>query len=123
MRELVLDIPYVPPSPNAMRGAHWARARNVRQAAGWAVRCAIPWPGSRVAEKAQLRATIHACGQPGDPDNNLARLKPIIDGLVSYGMLVDDSPRWLEIPEQIGWQRVSRRADAHVQVRLTYLES
>lgn len=94
-----LEIPRVPPSPNNLLGAHWRhRAKNselwrteiavaVHQAGGKPYR---PWPRARVTIHRRSRGQL-------DPDNLVASMKPVIDGLRYAGVLLDDSPKHIEL--------------------------
>ena len=99
--------------PNARR--HWA-ARN-RETRQWrvAVACAVGAGGQR-PRKARVTLTRCSAKAP-DADNLAASFKPVLDGLVSAQVLVDDSPahidlacRWESAPRQQGFVRVEVEA-------------
>jgi Holliday junction resolvase RusA-like endonuclease len=89
----------IPPSPNALRRMHWA------------TRAAIAREWRHSAWAAALEARNHYCPSVGfpwlranvkivivtktatrrDPDNAVASVKPLIDGLVDAGIIADDS--------------------------------
>ena len=95
---IVVTVPGIPPSPNQQRREHWARraaeARGWRQAALYAALDArnrhadVPFP----LHSAAIRVVIVSpTTVRRDPDNAIASVKPIIDGLVRAGILADDS--------------------------------
>lgn len=101
MTALVIDVPLaeLPPSPNKQRSMHWvvkARLTKVARDMAWACGFASPHK-PRVCQEPQLvRAEIiyptSRKGPMTDPDSALARLKPLIDGLVDAGCLRGDGP-------------------------------
>lgn len=94
---VTLIVPYVPPSPNQLRGS-WPVIRRVRQDSAWAVAASLGRNRpAAMSRRARVDAAIHQHGVAGDPDNNTARIKPILDELVRRGVLVDDSEEWLEL--------------------------
>jgi hypothetical protein len=66
----------------------------------------------------RLRGGADGHYRPNDPDNALAACKPLLDGLVDAGAIVDDSWRWLEI----GSIRCDRDAGPGMLVRLEVIE-
>jgi Holliday junction resolvase RusA-like endonuclease len=98
---LELRVAWLPPSPNQNRGEHWSVAAKNRKRARVEVWAALVSQGGwRGRVKADTPATVDytvytARGPLPDLDNSLARIKPVQDALVEYGLLVDDSPRWL----------------------------
>lgn len=75
---------------------HAAAVANWRQAAHWAAK-AEKLPRLR---KAQIIATLHfGDRRRRDPANYHPTLKPIIDGLVDYGLLPDDDHQHLIGPD------------------------
>ena len=132
---LVIDVPLfeLPPSPNRARGMHWAqRGRATKQfralthmyalqaiglshlPRGWAYlssdrphSCAIEviYPASR-------------SGPLTDPDSALARLKPLIDGLVDAGCLRGDGPN------DVAYEPIQQRKEGkQLIVRFTLSEA
>lgn len=104
MAQIVVELPGTPPSPNrSRRYGHWAqRARSDRQWKSDAYVLAVDarqhsgrsdFPWSRVA--LAIRFTVPTRARR-DPDNAIASLKPAIDGLVSAGLIVDDSGSCIE---------------------------
>lgn len=98
--DLVIDVPLteLPPSPNRARGQHWSYThRAIKDARGTAALF------GRVALMTQHCAAKRSCrieiiypttrkGPMTDPDSALARMKPLIDGLVDAGCLRGDGP-------------------------------
>lgn len=115
MTELVIDVPLakLPPSPNSARTLHWAEkarqtkvARQLAWAAGYGA--LSDFTGKRIGQAPRLIllqeldrkmsvkiVVIYPQARSGpmtDPDSALARLKPLIDGLVDAGCLRGDGP-------------------------------
>ena len=96
MIELEVDVPGIPPNPN--RRLHWAvLARSRSDFRGWtklAAKDALARSGRSddfPLRAATLEATFFVkTHRRRDPDNLLASLKPLVDGLVDAGVLVDD---------------------------------
>jgi hypothetical protein len=54
--------------------------------------------------KVRLGIRVFRAGRRYDPDNAIAGLKPLLDGMRDAGYLRNDSPVWLELeprPEQV----------------------
>ncbi len=95
-----VEIPnWLPATINTLLGLHWANAQKLKRAdaqmvAAYALQAGVP----HAEGKRKLTLTFAAPGgrgaKTGDPD---ARLKSALDALVRCGMLVDDSPTWLEL--------------------------
>lgn len=104
-RQLVIEIPGRPPTPNIRR--HWRTI--ARDNATWkatAIKCAgeakRQWEsGHRMPWKPLERATVAATFMVGtkahrDWDNLVATVKPLLDGIVAAGILLDDSSLVIE---------------------------
>lgn len=91
---------WLPTSVNELLRMHYhARARAVRSdceiVAGYALQARIP----HAAGRRRVRLTFSAPGgrgfKTGDVEDN--RRKNLLDALVKCGLLVDDSPKWVEV--------------------------
>jgi hypothetical protein len=104
MSEIVIDVPLaeLPPSPNQTRGMHWAQrgrstkaAREIAMIHGYhALRDTRPFYYLPPLSSCRIEI-IYPTSRRGpmtDPDSALARLKPLIDGLVDAGCLRGDGP-------------------------------
>jgi Holliday junction resolvase RusA-like endonuclease len=117
-----LRVAWLPPSPNQNRGEHWSVAAKNRKRARVEVWAALVTakPPHRLPANHRCPATVDytvttARGPLPDLDNSLARIKPVQDALVEYGLLVDDSPRWLTHTSiQVA------RGTPSVHIRITY---
>lgn len=94
---LRIVLPLPTPSANEWSGKHWSKRYKLK--ANWSKAIAAV---VRVAEHrtmTPMRVTIerHMAGPGLDPDNLVAGVKPILDAMVTLGLLVDDSARWLEL--------------------------
>lgn len=95
-----IEVPGIPPSPNASSGRHWGTiARDRRKFRGDAKLLALPFVRARGQPLDRVRITITIVrhgGRPFDPDAAISLVKPIIDGIVDAGLLRDDGPRYVE---------------------------
>jgi Holliday junction resolvase RusA-like endonuclease len=95
-------VPGIPPSPNQTRREHWAR--RAAEAKRWkrdtylaavSARNALltRYPGVILPlTEARVRCVIVTkSAVRRDPDNAIASMKPLIDGVVQAGILADDS--------------------------------
>jgi hypothetical protein len=97
---LRVELPGLPKSMNQLMGAHWrVRAGHAKkwQQAVWAK----AWP-TRPREplaQARLVCTRYSSASSMDDDNLRSSFKPLIDGLVRAGWLIDDGPRVIGTPD------------------------
>lgn len=91
-----------PPGLNSARGLlrrHWTKRGRDRDSLLLLLRAPGPLPS--VGGPARVAYSRTYARAPLDPDNLAASAKPILDALVRLGVLVDDSPAYLELaPEQ-----------------------
>lgn len=115
MRTITVDVKGRPPTPNARRhwrtvaadnavwkNLTWAAASEALQKAGWATKVVMSG-GKRpeamlVATEPMLFAEVEVAivvpdERDRDWDNGVASLKPVFDGCVAAGIVVDDSIR------------------------------
>lgn len=124
--ELQLPLPPREASPNnhASRLARMRALAGYRWLVGALARQALERSSWPIAPRVRLSLTYRLAGgrdgfyRPNDPDNALAACKPLLDGLVDAGVIVDDSWRWLEI----GSIRCDRDAGPGVLVQLEVIE-
>lgn len=110
-----LEMVQLPPTPNAR--LHWAaRARltkDWREAAETAALNAIrKFPGPKPGPMPACRMTVTVTmpdRRSRDEDNVRACLKPLTDGAVSAGVIVDDGPAGIRSTEVIIVQSPGRR--------------
>jgi Holliday junction resolvase RusA-like endonuclease len=126
MIELEVDVPGIPPNPNA-RLHRMAGARIRKEFRRWsqmAALSAISDSGHAddfPLERARVEATFFfKTKRRRDEDNLIASLKPLIDGLVDAGVLVDDDLSRLSLatPEV----RVVAKSPRYEGVRLFVVE-
>jgi hypothetical protein len=104
MPKLVLNIPRVPKSPNALRGRHWTvkhKDRNSWVTEIWVAcfkegLCGACTEPKRTTKKKKVVIAVYSASQPMDPDNLDGSRKPILDAMKANGLLVDDSGKWCE---------------------------
>lgn len=97
---MLLEIPRIPPTPNDLLGCHWRhRQRNQklwRDEVFYAMRAA-GYLGERIAwKRAKVTIDRRSRGEL-DPDNLVACVKPIIDGLRYANVIENDTPQHLEL--------------------------
>ena len=92
-----LVIPLPSPSQNTRDKQHWTTRRSEKTMWWKAIRAA---PGfllvPRAAGKRRLTIERHARTRPQDEANVHGGCKGLVDDLVLLGLLVDDSPDWIE---------------------------
>ena len=89
----------VPSSANRRLRMHWQQRRREDQQLRWLLKQALTEAGRprHGGRPAYLDVRFSQPGRADDLDNRVARLKPLIDGLVAEDVLVDDSPQWLRL--------------------------
>jgi hypothetical protein len=106
MTPMVIDVPLaeLPPSPNRSKGVHWAvRSRANKTARSLCYVVASNARRTRGPNRLRRTTEARSCrieiiyptsrkGPMTDPDSALARMKPLIDGLVDAGCLRGDGP-------------------------------
>lgn len=95
---IVIVVPGIPPSPNRTRREHWGqRSTEARQWKEDAVYAALdarnrnPLVGFPLHSAALRVVIVSPTAVRRDPDNAVASVKPLIDGIVKAGVLHDDS--------------------------------
>ena len=90
------SIPFVPKSPNELRGKSWILAW--KQSRDWrTVDAAVCGrPKNPCKDRRRLEITTHRKRRL-DPDNAVASIKPVLDALTNAGWIRDDSAKWLEL--------------------------
>jgi crossover junction endodeoxyribonuclease RusA len=96
--EYRIDLPWSrPPLSLNDKGMHWAvkarKVREVREAAARLIR------GARIGRHDRVQVRLHyqpATNRRADPANLLGTQKPCLDGLVDAGVIVDDSPKFVD---------------------------
>lgn len=94
-----INVRYLPPGPNRTRGWKWYQHKAEREKQAKFVFSAWREAGRPQSNgrPAILNVVVHAGGLEDDQDNRVARLKSIIDCLVSLRVLEDDHPDYLEL--------------------------
>lgn len=92
-----LTIPAATPSQNTREGKHWGTKTREKSEWWWLIRgCPNFLSIPRATRKRRLTIERHARTVPQDPANVHGGCKGIVDDLVQLGLLVDDSPAWIE---------------------------
>lgn len=96
-----LSIPDIPVGPNGRFGLmrmHWTKRRKYAEKWEWQVRKAMGYPGILEAppDKARVTITQHR-KRVMDTDNLYASCKVLLDALVNWQLLYDDSPGHCEL--------------------------
>ncbi len=95
-----LTIPEVPRGPNGHAGLlrmHWRVRNQYRDRWYWLIRAALPvMVLEPQTERCKVR--IHQVRKRRlDPDNLVASVKYVLDSLIRWGVIKDDSPGWIEL--------------------------
>ncbi len=89
-------LPEASPSLNTFLRAHWATRKRIKARWELMVRCCIPRGTPEATGKRRL--TVERHGKRGiDLDNLAGGLKPVIDCLRAFRLLVDDNPMMMEL--------------------------
>jgi Holliday junction resolvase RusA-like endonuclease len=93
---MILTIPGIPPGPNELNRLHFMARANIRskfrQDAFFVAKEAMNREKWRAPERVSLVFTVvFSQFRRRDPDNLIAAMKPIIDGIVKAGVIEDDS--------------------------------
>jgi hypothetical protein len=89
-------LPEASPSLNTFMRLHWAKRSEVKEHWAWLMRAAIP-RGTPEATGPR-RLTVERHGKRAiDADNLAGGLKPVIDNLRGFRLLVDDNPMMMEL--------------------------
>jgi hypothetical protein len=94
---ITIHLPYPTPSQNSLSGYSWRRRTIWRkkfesELLGECLRQRLKRP---VTTKRKVTITRHSAGTL-DKGNLIGGCKPLLDALVRLGLLVDDSPEWLD---------------------------
>lgn len=120
-------VPGIPPSPNQTRREHWAK--RAAEAKRWKRDTYMAAVGVRNAylarypglflplTEARVRCVIVTPSSVRrDPDNAMASMKPLIDGVVQAGILADDS---FAVISDLS-VAVERGRDPHVRIEVSW---
>lgn len=88
-------LPEATPSLNQLLRMHWAKRRRMAKGAALAIRMQT-LAAPVASEKRRVRIERHG-KKTLDEDNAYGGCKLVIDCLKDLDLLVDDSPRWLEL--------------------------
>jgi len=90
-------LPDASPSLNTFLRAHWAVRKRIKKHWGALVLASLP-RGPGVEATGKRRLTVERHGKRAiDVDNLAGGLKPIIDTLRAFRLLVDDNPLMMEL--------------------------
>lgn len=98
MKLTIKDIPVSMNGPRGLLRMHWARRRKYTEKWSWMIRGALGYPG--VLEPAPDKARVYITQYRKrlmDTDNLFASVKPILDGLIDWQLIRDDSPGHCEL--------------------------
>ncbi len=122
---LILELPPLPKAlrPNHRSRSHWPRTNAIKTARGWTYLAALHAlqrqpPPRWTAATVQATFYIRNRRSLQDPDNLLACLKPVLDGLQDANVLADDDQVTLLPPVQI----VDGKPRVEIRVAATLLE-
>ena len=95
-RRWLLHLEGLPPGPNAR--LHWSE--RYRLAQQWKTAAYLLARSHRIPRVERLRLSIVVYRRrlgTADPDNDWARVKPAVDGIVAAGVVPSDTYRYVEI--------------------------
>ena len=116
MFELTVMIPGLPKLPNTLRMAHWrTRATHTKEWKMYVHYCTYGRRPEKPLEKAKLTFTRCSTTEP-DFDNLAMSFKPVMDGLVECGILVDDNPKIVGRPGYF-WEK-AKRNHGHIRIKI-----
>ena len=118
----VLDLPYERPPLTANQRMHWAKkariVSEVRRTAAWLARSQhLP----RGVEHALISLVwVPSTQRRRDPSNLMPTQKAIVDGLVDYGLVPDDTPDYVTevMPRIAAVQRGKRRSRLRLSITI-----
>jgi hypothetical protein len=114
---IVLSIPDVPVSPNGPKGylrMHWAKRAKYNEAWAWRIRGAMGWPAVFDQAPDMARVTIVQFRKRLlDEDNLWASCKCLLDGLVDWELIADDSPDHIELTVR---QEVAKETHTEIEI-------
>lgn len=93
---ITLTLPFSSPSQNDLQRWHWAKRRKYRVDMGLLIRMQVRARRYPRAQTPMVLEMLRVGPRCLDYGNLVGGFKPILDALVSEGMLVDDAPRWLQ---------------------------
>jgi hypothetical protein len=93
---MTLDIPDVPPSLNVSRNLHWAAKARLRDDWILWVRAKLPPLYLKPIVKMRCKITLYH-SRPYDKDNSYGAVKPLVDAIKHWKLIVDDSPEYLDL--------------------------
>lgn len=100
---MILTIPAIPLSLNQLptdrrgkRTAHWSGKRKERLAWNLLVRSQLPEPPKSPSCKMRVKITL-CHSRLYDADNAYGSVKPVVDALRDWKLVVNDTAEWLDL--------------------------
>jgi len=115
-QSVTLVIPGTPPSLNRQERLHWAQRQRLRD--WWAQQAWLVWLQAgrpRFARPAVQYRVYYATHRRRDPDNVVASLKPVMDGLKGKAFVDDHSGVVTLLPPVIGVDRERPRVEVVIR--------
>ena len=109
-----MHVTDIPPSLNKVLRMHWTKRRKLLEAWMWMIRVAWGHPLTTCQIKRKVTITLHH-SRLFDKDNAYGACKVIFDALKSQGLIVDDSPEWLEASVK---QEKCKHKERHTVIQL-----
>jgi hypothetical protein len=93
---------------------HWAKRARYNEAWAWRIRAAMGWPAvfEQAPDKARVTITQYR-KRTMDYDNLVASCKCLLDGLVDWELIEDDSPDHIELTV-----RQEKAKDTHTEIEI-----
>jgi len=108
----LLSIPSVPPSANPFMRLHWAARHKLSIYWAYLLLEAGLSLVPKAVRKRRLEITLYTSKERDYPNLFLATDKLILDNLVKYQVLIDDSPKYLDL------ELSSKRGKPRTEVRI-----
>jgi len=109
-----MQVSDVPPSLNKVLRMHWRKRQGLLHAWMWMVRIALGHPLTACNGKRRVTITLHH-SRLFDQDNSYGACKVIFDALKAQGLIVDDSPEWLDAHVE---QKKCKHKERHTVIKL-----
>lgn len=112
---MILIIPRIPLSPNALLGKHWSAKAREKKEWGWELVAAGSGNWPKPEGRQRVAITIYNARQY-DRDNAWGACKPILDAMKQLGMIVDDRAAYCDLTVK---QEKSTRKEKRTVIELS----
>lgn len=119
MYSVILKIDGVPELPNRIMRSHWSKIS--KHANLWKKLVAMRAVGKKPPYPlARSQAILTRCSaRKPDYDNLVASFKPVVDGLINCGIIVDDNPAYFSA--EYKWEKIPQK-QAHILISISEIQ-